>query len=512
MKFFNSNENQGINLTGHRSNLFLLLSSAALLSCCTSRPDPRPNIILIIADDMAWDDCGAFGNPNIRTPNIDRLAGLGMRFDNAFLTCSSCSPSRSSVITGKYPHNTGAEQLHWPLPAGQLTFTELLRTSGYWTGAAGKWHLGDAVKDRFDLILEPGSDGFILPTSDPGAAKSMVAENKSGCEDWITLLNKRDKDKPFFLWLAAFDPHRDYEENAISIPHLPGEVRVPPYLPDIPEVRKDLALYYDEISRLDSFIGMVMDEIANQGLSENTLFIFISDNGRPFPRDKTTLYDGGIKTPLIVCWQGKVKPGTSTESLVSSVDIAPTLLSLAGVSVPAQMEGKSFLPLLNSPDTMIREYIYAEDHWHDYEDLTRAVRSASFKYIRNDYPDLPATPPADAGRSITCQAMDRLYKETKLNNFQLNTYLTPRPKEELYNLSDDPFELKNLAGDTAYDSVLVHYRKVMDEWSEQSNFKIPSYRTPDEFDRVTGEPTENRIRPRPDKKWFDETYTIGSTR
>ena len=134
--------------------------------CHAEGPD-RPNVVLIIADDMAWDDCGAYGNPKVRTPHIDRLAREGMRFDRAFVTASSCSPSRSSILTGRYPHNTGAEELHWPLPPEQVTFVEKLKASGYWTAAAGKWHLGDAVKGRFDLVREANAAGFQLATG-PG--------------------------------------------------------------------------------------------------------------------------------------------------------------------------------------------------------------------------------------------------------------------------------------------------------------------------------------------------------
>ncbi len=125
-----------------------------------AEPSSRPNIILLIADDMAWDDSGAYGHKTVRTPNLDNLARQGMRFDRAFLTASSCSPSRSSMITGRYPHSTGAQQLHWPLPTNQVTFVELLKKAGYWTAAAGKWHLGDAVKDRFDLVKEADSSRF----------------------------------------------------------------------------------------------------------------------------------------------------------------------------------------------------------------------------------------------------------------------------------------------------------------------------------------------------------------
>ena len=464
----------------------------------------RPNIVLIIADDMGWDDCGAYGHPTIRTPNIDRLAAEGMRFTNAFLTASSCSPSRASIITSRYPHNTDAEQLHWPLPAEQQTFVELLKRAGYWTAAAGKWHLGDAVKDRFHTIREADVSGFQLPDGADKTKHTMVAKEKSGCEHWISTLRRRPKDKPFFLWLAALDPHRDYEPGIIENPHKPRDVRVPPYLPDVPQVREELALYYDEITRLDTYIGEVLKEIEKQGIEEDTFVLFFSDNGRPFPRDKTTLYDGGIKTPWIVRWPRCVRAGSFCVQLISSVDIAPTILALAGIDIPLNFQGHSFMPLLTNPTAKIRDYIYAEDHWHDYEDLGRAVRSEQYKYIRNDYPDLAATPPADVGRSQTFKAIQRLRAQGKLNKNQMSCFIKPRPVEELYDVINDPHELHNLSDNPRYVHVLKELRQVLRDWSKRTNYRIPMVRTPDEFDRETGEPLPNRIRPRPSKKDFQK--------
>ena len=151
-----------------------------LFATVLGKTDKRPNIVLIIADDMAWDDLGCAGNPSVRTPNIDRLAKNGMRFTNAFLTISSCSPSRASIITSTYPHQTDAEQLHWPLPANRLTFVELLKASGYWTVAAGKWHLGNYVKDRFNEVREADVSGFQLPTGK--AAKEGKTQSKGECK------------------------------------------------------------------------------------------------------------------------------------------------------------------------------------------------------------------------------------------------------------------------------------------------------------------------------------------
>ena len=472
--------------------------------------DDRPNIVLIIADDMAWDDCGAYGHPNIRTPNIDKLAARGMRFTNAFLTASSCSPSRASIITGRYPHGTDAEQLHWPLPAEQQTFVEILKEAGYWTASAGKWHLGDAVRDRFDLVHEADVSGFQLPTGKVGSAPAMIAREKSGCERWLSTLRSRPKDKPFFLWLAALDPHRDYEKGIIANPHRPEDVVVPPYLPDVPEVREELALYYDEIARLDDYVGKVMDELAGQGVADNTFVLFFSDNGRPFPRDKTTLYDGGIKTPWVVRWPRRVRAGTLCRQLVSSVDIAPTVLELAGLKAPSRFQGRDFSPLLTDSKKKIRDYVYAEDHWHDYEDLGRAVRSLRYKYIRNDYPDLPATPPADVGRSLTFTAMRKLLAQGKLTASQMTCFLKPRPGEEFYDTIRDPHEMQNLANDPRYASVLAEHRRALDDWSRRTAFEIPETRTPDEFDRETGKPLPNRIRPRPSKKDFQKMLSGNS--
>src|SRR5947209_3813125 len=318
---------------------------SALLALALAAPAvaaDRPNVVLLIADDMGCEECGAFGHKTIRTPNIDRLARDGLRFDRAFLTCSSCSPSRSTMITGRYPHSTGAYELHWPLPRDQVTFVEKLKAAGYWTAQAGKWHLGNAVKDRFDQVRDVGSAGF---QSGPGGAM-VDKQDASGCGQWLPTLRGRPKDKPFFLWLASVDPHRDYEEGIIPRPHRPEEIVVPPYLPDVPETRKDLGLYYDEINRLDSYVGKVLEELERQGVADNTVVLFLSDNGRPFPRCKTWLYDSGIRTPLIVRWPGHVKPGGACGSLVSSVDLAPTILELAGVPIPPTVQGKSFVPLL----------------------------------------------------------------------------------------------------------------------------------------------------------------------
>lgn len=462
--------------------------------------EEQPNLVLIIADDMAWDDAGFSGNEGVATPNLDRLADGGMRFTNAFLTASSCSPSRCSIITGRYPHQTGAEELHWPLPKDQITFVEKLREIGYWTAAAGKWHLGEAVRDRFDVVRETDTSGFQLPTGEAGQAgkfvETMEGEAQSGCTEWIPLLRDRPDGKPFFLWLAALDPHRPYHDNIVPDPTDPATVQLPPYHLDLPEVRKDYAHYYDEIKRLDKYVGMVMKELERQGILKETLILFLSDNGRPFPRDKTTIYDSGIRTPFIVHWPAKVVGGSVSDSLVSAIDIAPTFIKLAGGTGGKEFQGVSFLPILRDSGVDVREFVFAEQNWHDYEAHNRAVRDQRFKLIRNGYTDLPLTPSADGVRSPMFQALIRQHQSGKLNAAQTVYFTLPRPQEELYDCVSDPHELNNLIGDKRFEDAHQRLRAALETWITETNDYVPELRTADEFDRSTGLPTAARVRPR----------------
>jgi len=439
----------------------LLLVCFAVVGPVASAAE-RPNFVVFIADDMAWNDCGAYGHSKIRTPYVDQLARDGLRFDNAFLTCSSCSPSRSSMITGRYPHNTGAEQLHLPLPGQQVTFVERLKASGYYTASAGKWHLGKATMPKFDFVT-------------------------AKMNQWVKTLQERPRDKPFFCWFAFTDPHRGYQKNTIPMPHKPSDAIVPPFLPDNIETRRDLAAYYDEIARLDGVVGACVKELEKQNATRETVIVFLSDNGRPFPRCKTTVLDSGIKTPWIVKWPGRAKPGTTTDSLISSIDLAPTVLELAGVKIGPTFQGKSFASILSDPKAATRQYVFAEHNWHDFDDHQRAVRSSRFKYIRNSYTDIPLTPPADAVRSPTYNSMLTLHASGKLPKSQSICFAAPRPAEELYDLAADSYEMKNLAGDPAYAKTLTELRGVLDGWSKRTDDVVPQKRRPDGFHRVTGE-------------------------
>jgi len=433
----------------------------------------RPNIVVMVADDAAWNDLGCYGHPHIKTPNLDRLAQGGVRFEGAFLTCSSCSPSRCSVLTGRYPHSTGAAELHQPLPEDQVTIAAMLRDAGYYTAAVGKWHLGEAAKKDFEHIQSSGVGGH---------------------EKWRDALRARPKDRPFFFWLAANDPHRPYQADTIPNPHRPSDAVVPPFLPDVPDVRKDLAMYYDEIARLDGAVGGVMELLQEEGLADNTIVVFFSDNGRPFPRCKTTVYDSGVKTPLLIRWPNRIQPGTVSQALVSTVDLAPTLLEAAELSLSPTFQGRPFCHLFGSPESAHRKYVYAEHNWHDFQAHERAVRSQRYLYIRNAFPELTASPPADAVRSMTFRAMQQLHEEGKLPPSQSGCFVAPRPAEELYDVAADPFSLVNLAGDAKHKAALEEMREAFEAWVRETNDSVPENPTPDRFDRQTGERLDKKNR------------------
>lgn len=239
-----------------------------------------------------------------------------------------------------------------------------------------------------------------------------------------------------------------------------------------------------------------MEELKRQKIEGNTLVMFMSDNGRPFPRDKTTIYDSGIKTPFIVRWPGHVKPGSMCASLVSTIDIAPTFLDVAGLASGEPFQGKSFRAVLKDPSANVRKFAFAEQNWHDYEAHARAVRGKRFKLIRTAYTDLPLTPSADGVRSPMYQTMTKLRTQGKLSAAQSVYFTLPRPKEELYDCAVDPHELQDLAGNSQYDSIRDELGSALDQWVKDTKDYVPILRTADEFDRTTGLPTPARVRPR----------------
>ncbi len=440
------------------TRLLYCLVLATACSCALHAAAERPNFIFIITDDISADDLGPYGNTVVQTPNLDRIAAAGLVFDNAYVTISSCSPSRCSIITGRYPHNTGAPELHTTLPKDQTTFVQVLREAGYHTVLSGKNHMG-----------KPENLGFV-ESSDSRPA---------GSENWVRHLRERPKDRPFFCWFASHDAHHDWQFDDKAPRYDPAEVEVPPMLFDGPGTRQELADYYHDVSRTDHYAGAVMAELEAQGIAENTYFIYCADNGRPFPRCKAYLYESGIQTPLIVSGPG-VAAGR-TGSLASSVDYAATILDLAGIDPPATLQGVSLAPVLADPSASTRDYVFAERNWHVYQNHERAVRSGDFLYIWNAYPERHNVS-GEASVTAKFPAAKEIWEQSEaggLTPAQAIVTQLPLPEVQLYNVRSDPAQLANLAGDPAHAPQLAEMRALLGRWVEETGDSVPANPTPD---------------------------------
>lgn len=407
------------------------------------------NVLLLIADDQGL-DLGCYGVA-VRTPRLDGLARSGTLFRQGYAAVSSCSPSRAVINTGLYTHQNGMYGLqhdvhHQSLLPGIETLPSLLRRAGYATALVGKKHVGPDSAFPYEAELVPERSGRRDVRELAIAAASLI---------------RSTDDRPFFVTIAYSDPHRaavDYGNDRAWPGVTPGRydparVTIPSHLPDLPAVREDLAAYYQSISRLDAGVGMILDELAGTGRADDTLVLFLSDNGRPFPGAKTNLYDAGLHLPLIVR-----APGTApavNDAMVSWTDIAPTVLDWAGVAPPAayRLPGHSLLPILGRPGDPARDAICAS---HDFHEITqyypmRAIRTRTHSYILNLAWQLPYPIAGDVAGSPSWQVIVanpslRLGRRTQAAYLQ-------RPAEELYDLARDPDEIANVAADPAYAGV-----------------------------------------------------------
>ncbi|MEZ6124698.1 MAG: sulfatase [Planctomycetaceae bacterium] len=438
----------------------LLTAILPVLTCCCSLvfgEDSRPNFVFVITDDISPDDLSVYGNQVIRTPHLERMAQQGLVFDNACLTISSCSPSRCSIITGRYPHNTGAPELHTQLPDDQVTFVRQLRAAGYHTVISGKNHMAKAEQ----LGFETSSDS-----------------HPAGAENWVRHLQERPRDRPFFCWLAPHDAHAPFQFTDEAPVYSDEEISVPPMLFDGPGTRHDLAGHAHEVSRTDHYVGEVIQELKKQKLTESTYVIYCSDNGRPFPRCKTYLYDSGIRTPLIITGPG-VATGRTT-SLVSSIDFSATILDLAQTAIPATVQGISFRSILKDPQQTVRDVAFSERNWHVYQNHERSVRWKNWLYIRNAWPDRHNV--SSESSNFRFPAAKELWEaaaDGRLTAAQRLMTEVPQPPEMLFNVSTDPHQFENLIDDTGHQQVAAQMRQFLDTWTAETGDSVPESPTPD---------------------------------
>jgi len=455
------------------------ISGLCLSACSLAGAAELPHILLLLSDDHSYPYLGCYGYPSVRTPNLDRLAAEGMRLDRMFVTCPQCVPSRASLMTGQSPVAVRMVRFTSPLPPHVAALPDLLRSgAGYFTGVGGRsYHLDGppgtgpraaveiaAVLEKHKLRTFKDRVDYVGPG---GGSHARIFE------DFLAAV---PPGKPWFFWLGFSDPHHVWDADAS--PHGrpdPKQLRLPPHLPDLPAVREDLARYLGEIERLDRDVQGVLDVLARRGLAERTVVVFMGDNGMAMPHGKGYLYDPGIHVPLLVRWPGVVKPGSTSAHLISGEDFAPTVLEIAGLAPPASMSGISFAPLLRGQPFSGRKYIFAERGPHGGDggmrpdipaanfDLARCVRSERYKLIYNATPHQKVQP-VDSARDPGWQAIVAAHEAGQLLPAHEQTYFRhPRPTFELYDLVEDPGELKNLAGDPRYAEVELELKRALTE-------------------------------------------------
>lgn len=407
----------------------------------------RPNIIWIMGEDMG-PELGCYGDPNAITPNIDRLAREGARFTHAYTHAPVCAPSRSGLITGRYPTSIGTHHMRSTLLRPPLIFTEYLKKAGYVVAWPTKTPHG---KTDFNFEL---SEGAFDRT-----------------DDWTRDIPRQ----PFFGFFNIATSHESQirapkEKFEVNVARLkpserrdPARMKLPAYTPDTPETRRDLANYYDLVTAVDYKVGEVLAALDKAGIADNTVVILSGDHGRGLPRSKRWVYNQGIHVPLLVRWPGKIKPATVRDDLVCFLDFAPTTMALAGAEIPKELDGQVFLgPKTAQP----RKYIFAaRDRMDEAFDRIRTVRDHRFQYIRNFHPELPyAQRIAYMEEMPTMRVWRKLNAEGKLTGAQKLFFAPGKPEEELYEVAADPDQVKNLAGDPKYRAKLKELRAALDEW------------------------------------------------
>ncbi len=434
----------------------------------------RPNILLVLSDDHSVPHVGCYGNPDIKTPNLDRFAAEGLRFDRAYVACPQCVPSRSAIMSGRSPVAIQMTRFSAPLAAEVKVFPELLRAQGYYSGVAGRtYHLDGPPPNRLPAQSQKVFEEHGLRTFPRRLDFVKTAGNRQQIlAQYREFLDQVPKGKPFVLQLCFSDPHRPLDRNAIPQPHDPQKLRLPAHYPDTKLVREDFARYYDEIARFDGDFGTVLDELRQRGLADSTLVVFMGDNGASQLRGKGTLYEFGVHVPLIARWPGKVKTGSSSAELISGEDLAPTFLEAAGVAVPKDMTGKSFLPLLRGEPFQGRKMVFSERGAHGQGlptnsaafDLGRCVITRKHKLIYNALWQIPYTP-VDFANDAFWKELQQMNKDGKLSPEMSRLYFAPtRPMFELYDLEADPAEMKNLAGTKEAAAIEMELKNALQEW------------------------------------------------
>ncbi len=459
--------------------LLLWLPGSSGFAAGTNAP-AKLNILFITADDMNYDTPGFTGNrvPDI-TPNLDRLASEGMWFEQAHVAVAVCQPSRECLMTGRYPHHNGATGFY-PVRADVPTLAELLKAGGYQLGILGKViHLRPASKFPWDFAHDQAELGN---GRDPAKYYQFTRE---------FLQQANASGKPFFLMANSHDPHRPFagaespaflRQSPFPPPkrtYTPDEIVVPGFLPDLPAVRKEMAQYYTSAHRCDETIGEILRALDESGRAGNTLVMFLSDNGISEPFGKSNCYLTSTRTPWLVRWPGKVKPGrVNHENFISGIDFMPTILEAAGLTIPPDTDGRSMLRLLNGGQQARRDHVFTcyNEAFGGKPYPMRCLQNKRFGYIFNAWADGKTRYNTEPMSGLAFKAMKQAAPGDKAIADRVEL-LVHRVPEELYDVSADPAALHNLIAEPAHHNELAQMRQMMLKWMEDTRDPLlPQFR------------------------------------
>jgi len=432
------------------------------------------NILLIAADDLNWNSVGAYGceAPDV-TPNLDRLAAEGVRFEHAHVTIAVCQPSRGALATGRYPHRSGVEGFEH-IDNDVPTVTERLRAGGYLCGILGKvGHSTPKIAFEYDMSVDMDELGH-------GRAPDIYHRHAM---EFIQRATREDR--PFYLMANSHDPHRPFVGNdprkwyepgdvPAAVPpsrvYEPGEVTVPGFLPDLAEVKREMAEYYGSVRRCDDTVGAILRALAETGQDKTTLVMFLSDNGMAVPFAKTNCYLHSTRTPWIVRWPGVVEPGrVDSEHFVSGIDFMPTALEAAGLPLPEGMDGASFAPVLKGHRQEGRDLVFTQFHETAARRRypMRCVQERRLGYIFSPWSDGERVFKNESQQGRTMKAMREAAETDPVVAARVDLFLH-RVTEELYDFRDDPDARTNLVDDPRYSDDLDRLRAELESWMERT--------------------------------------------
>ncbi len=465
--------------------IFVLFILSLTVSLCFSETS-RPNILLILSDDHSLPHLGCYGDKNILkynlTPNIDAFSAEGMRFTKAYTASPQCAPSRTSIFTGRSPIGLSTTRFSQPARRNIPFITDLLRDNGYWVGIDGRHHhLDGRMKDEphmIEALVEEKMKDLDRRLDHVEISKTKGDYLKQIPHKINSVLDKVPEDQPFFLYYGFNQPHRKFGIDHVGID--PSQLALPSDWPDLPEVRLDYARFLAEVRDLDTGFGLLEEVLEKRGLKENTLVIFMGDNGEALLRGKGTLFQRGLNVPLMVRWPNQVKPGTVSHALISGLDLATTILEAANLNAAKGMTSISFLPELLGQPFQSRNHLFAERGWHhgpitrtDGLDFSRAVITKDYHFIYNALPDRSYTP-VDMPRGEAWQAIQAQLKKRALSQLHTKLYFqNPRPIFELYNIKEDPFQVRNLSGEKEFSEVEKNARQRLDQWMIRESDYLP---------------------------------------